>query len=62
MQRVRRSRMSANEKTAIWDRWARGESLSEIGRAINRIPAEIFMSFGREVGPRRHLAGARLAR
>jgi IS30 family transposase len=42
MQRVRRSRMSANEQTAIWDRWARGESLSEIGRALDRIPAEIF--------------------
>lgn len=42
MQRVRRSRMSANDKAAIWDRWTRGESLSEIGRAIDRIPAEVF--------------------
>ena len=42
MQRVRRSRMSANDKTAIWDRWSRGESLSEIGRAIDRIPAAVF--------------------
>jgi IS30 family transposase len=42
MQRVRRSRMSANDKTAIWDRWARGESLSEIGRAVDRIPAAVF--------------------
>ena len=42
MQRVPRSRMSANDKTAIWDRWARGESLSEIGRAVARIPAAVF--------------------
>ena len=42
MQRVRRSRMSATDKTAIWDRWARGESLSTIGRAIERIPAAVF--------------------
>lgn len=42
MQRVRRSRMSANDKTAIWDRWTRGESLSEIGRAIEHIPAAVF--------------------
>jgi IS30 family transposase len=42
MQRVQRSRMSAHEKTAIWDSWARGESLSEIGRAVDRIPAAVF--------------------
>jgi IS30 family transposase len=42
MQRVRRSRMSASDKTAIWDRWTRGESLSEIGRAVEQIPAAVF--------------------
>ncbi len=42
MQRVQRSRMSARNKAAIWDRWTRGESLSEIGRAINRVPAAVF--------------------
>jgi IS30 family transposase len=42
MQRVRRSRMSASDKVAIWDRWTRGESLSEIGRAVDRIPAAVF--------------------
>ncbi|MDA1094649.1 MAG: IS30 family transposase [Acidobacteria bacterium] len=42
MQRVRRSRMSEGDKAAIWERWKRGESLSEIGRAINRIPGAIF--------------------
>jgi transposase, IS30 family len=42
MQRVRRSRMSASDKVAIWDRWTRGESLSQIGRAVDRIPAAVF--------------------
>src|SRR5215204_784577 len=42
MPRVRRSRMSERDKTAIWERWKRGESLSEIGRAIDRIPGAVF--------------------
>lgn len=42
MQRVQRLRMSASDKAAIWDRWTRGESLSEIGRGIDRIPAAVF--------------------
>jgi IS30 family transposase len=42
MQRVRRSRMTDGDKAAIWERWKRGESLSEIGRAINRIPGAVF--------------------
>src|ERR1700674_206027 len=42
MQRVRRSRMSANDKAEIWQRWKRGESLSEIGRALDRIPGAVF--------------------
>lgn len=42
MQRVRRSRMSDGDKTAIWERWKRGESLSEIGRAIDRVPGAVF--------------------
>src|SRR5678816_3271007 len=40
--RVRRSRMTVSDKAAIWDRWKRGESLSEIGRAIGRIPGAVF--------------------
>ncbi len=39
---VRRSRMTDSDKTAIWERWKRGESLSEIGRAIDRVPGAIF--------------------
>jgi IS30 family transposase len=42
MQRVRRSRMSARDKVAIWDRWTRGESLSEIGRGVEQSPAAVF--------------------
>lgn len=42
MQRVRRSRMTDSDKAAIWERWRRGESLSKIGRAINRIPGAVF--------------------
>jgi IS30 family transposase len=42
MQRVRRSRMTDSDKAAIWERWKRGESLSEIGRAINRVPGAVF--------------------
>jgi len=42
MQRVRRSRMTVSDKAAIWDRWKRGESLSEIGRAIGRSPGAVF--------------------
>jgi IS30 family transposase len=42
MQRVRRSRMTVSDKAAIWDRWKRGKSLSEIGRAIGRIPGAVF--------------------
>lgn len=42
MQRVRRSRMSASDKAAIWDRWTRGESLSEIGRGVAQSPATVF--------------------
>ena len=42
MQRVRRSRMAASEKAEIWDRWKQGQSLSDIGRALDRIPGAVF--------------------
>lgn len=42
MQRVRRSRMSVSDKAAMWERWRRGESLSEIGRALDRTAGAIF--------------------
>jgi IS30 family transposase len=50
MQRVRRSRMTVSEKAAIGERWKRGESLSEIGRAIGRIPGAVFHVVGARGG------------
>ena len=41
MVRVRRPRMSASEKAELWKRWKRGESLSDIGRALGRIPGAV---------------------
>ena len=37
MARVGRRRMSTAEKAEVWRRWKRGESLSDIGRALGRI-------------------------
>ena len=37
MERVRRPYMSAAEKAEVWRRWKRGESVSDIGRALGRI-------------------------
>ncbi len=34
--------MSVNDKAAMWERWKRGESLSAIGRALDRTPGAIF--------------------
>lgn len=39
---ARRPRMSWNQKAELWRRWRRGESLSEIGRALERQPASVF--------------------
>ena len=41
MGRVRRPRISAREKVELWKRWKRGESLSDIGRALGRIPGAV---------------------
>jgi len=37
-----RPRMKADSKQIIWSRWQEGQSLSEIGRALDRAPASIF--------------------
>ncbi len=34
--------MKADSKQLIWSRWQEGQSLSEIGRALDRAPASIF--------------------
>ena len=36
MERVCRPCMSAAEKAEVWRRWKRGESVSDIGRALGR--------------------------
>lgn len=42
MDRERRPKMSTTDKAEIWDRWKRGESLSDIGRALDRVPGAVF--------------------
>lgn len=42
MARTGRPGLSAGEKAEIWERWHRGESLSDIGRAISKHPASVF--------------------
>jgi IS30 family transposase len=37
----RRREYSARERRELWERWKRGESVSEIGRALDRAPATI---------------------
>ena len=39
---VRRARLTWAEKAELWRRWQRGESLSEIGRALCRVPGTVF--------------------
>jgi IS30 family transposase len=33
---------SASERRELWERWRRGESISEIGRALDRAPGTIL--------------------
>jgi IS30 family transposase len=42
MPHVRRPRLSPHQKAELWARWKRGESLSEIARALERVPSTIF--------------------
>jgi IS30 family transposase len=42
MPHVRRLRLSDDERAELWGRWQRGDSLSEIGRALGRRPATVF--------------------
>jgi IS30 family transposase len=41
MRRERRI-YSAVERNELWERWRRGESISDIGRALDRAPVTIF--------------------
>ena len=60
MQCVRRSRMSVSDKAAMWERWKRGESLSEIGRALDRTPGAIFHVVRDVAGSHQRLDAGRL--
>jgi IS30 family transposase len=42
----RRREYSARERRELWERWKRGESVSEIGRALDRAPATISCTIG----------------
>ena len=39
---MRRARLSFAEKADLWARWKRGESLSDIARALDRVPGSVF--------------------
>ncbi|GAA4555422.1 hypothetical protein GCM10023175_55580 [Pseudonocardia xishanensis] len=42
MARLGRPGMSHEDRQELWDRWGRGESISEIARAILRPPGSVF--------------------
>lgn len=47
---VRWSRMSWSEKNELWARWRRGETLSEIARALDRVSSVVYEVVGTEGG------------
>lgn len=49
MARARRE-YSAQERRELWERWKRGESVSEIGRALDRAPGTIHCTIRQEGG------------
>ncbi|NBW66920.1 IS30 family transposase [bacterium] len=57
MQRVRWVRLSWSQKAELWQRWRRGESLSEIARALDRVRSGVVAMVaahgGRAPAPRR---------
>lgn len=42
MARTGRPGLTTDQKTEVWERWHKGQSLSEIGRAISKHPASVF--------------------
>ena len=50
MTRVGRIRWAADERAELWRRWREGQSLSEIGRALERRPAHVFNTVRRRGG------------
>ncbi len=49
MARARRE-YSAQERRELWERWKRGESISEIGRALERAPGTIHYTIRQHGG------------
>ena len=43
MPRIGRPGLSAVQKLELWTRWKNGESLSDIGRALDKHPASVFI-------------------
>ena len=59
---VRWSRLSWSERTELWARWRRGESLRDIARALNRVSSSVYDIVGAEGGiPPRPRRRSRLA-
>ena len=53
-----RPRLTAAQKTELWRRWRRGESLNAIGRALGRIAKVVRYEMGGLAGfPRRYVSG-----
>ena len=48
--RRKRREYSAVERRELWDRWKRGESISEIGRALDRAPGTIHCTIRQHGG------------
>ena len=52
VQRRRRIYFTSEQKSAIWDRWQRGESMSSIGRRFDRDSSSIYPLLSRTGGIR----------
>jgi len=46
----KRREYSAAERKELWERWKRGESVSDISRALDRVPATIYCTIRRQGG------------
>ena len=46
----KRREYSARERRELWERWRRGDSLSDIGRALRRDPATIHWTIRQRGG------------
>ncbi|MCZ7589884.1 MAG: helix-turn-helix domain-containing protein [Gaiella sp.] len=61
MARARRE-YSAQERRELWERWRRGESVSEIGRALDRAPGTVHCTIRQHGGvPPRERRRSRIA-